>query len=50
MESKFIQETCIGYNFGSLISVGIADIKRVEPTVTTAVVEDDEKDFEKENP
>ena len=27
MDSKFIQETCIGYNFGSLISVGIADLK-----------------------
>jgi hypothetical protein len=32
MGSKFVQESCIGYNGGSIISVGIADLARQSPT------------------
>jgi hypothetical protein len=27
MSTKFVQEACIGYNSGSIISLGIADIR-----------------------
>ena len=31
IHEKFVQEACIGYNYGTMISVGIADIRAVPP-------------------
>jgi hypothetical protein len=31
MHEKFVQEACIGYNYGTMISVGIADIRAAPP-------------------
>lgn len=29
MNDRFVQESCIGYNYGSITSVGIADIRQI---------------------
>jgi hypothetical protein len=43
MNDKFIQEACIGFNFGSLIAFGIADVakpKAGEDTEMTDMAEE----------